>query len=74
MLTMVPFALAVKTLDADVPLALGELALAVVAGVAFVARAKAWRAAGREPLLDAELFVAPLVRLAALGNATTMSA
>ena len=42
--------------------------------MAFVARAKARRAAGREPLLDVELFAAPLFRLAALANATTMFA
>jgi MFS transporter, DHA2 family, multidrug resistance protein len=73
-LTMVPFVLAVKTLDADLPLALAELVLAVAAGVAFVARARARRAAGREPLLDVELFASPLFRVAALANATTMFA
>lgn len=74
MLTMVSFVLAVKTLDSDVPLALAELTVAVAAGVGFVARAKARRAAGREPLLDVELFAAPLFRLAALANAATMFA
>jgi len=74
LLTMVPFVLAVKTFGADVPLALAELAVAVVAGLAFVARARARRAAGREPLLDVELFAAPLFRVAALANATTMFA
>jgi DHA2 family multidrug resistance protein-like MFS transporter len=74
MLTMVSFVLAVKTLDGDVPLALAELTVAVVGGVSFVARAKARRRAGREPLLDVELFAAPLFRLAALANATTMFA
>jgi DHA2 family multidrug resistance protein-like MFS transporter len=74
MTTMVAFVLAVKTFRTDAPLALAELVLAVVGGVAFVARARARRAAGREPLLDVELFAAPLFRLAALANATTMFA
>jgi DHA2 family multidrug resistance protein-like MFS transporter len=74
MLTMVSFVLAVKTLDGDVTLALGELAVAVAGGVAFVVRAKARRTAGREPLLDVELFAIPLFRLAALANAATMFA
>jgi DHA2 family multidrug resistance protein-like MFS transporter len=74
MLTMVPSVLAAKTFDADVPLALAALAVAVAAGLAFVARARARRAAGREPLLDVELFAAPLFRVAALSNATTMFA
>jgi DHA2 family multidrug resistance protein-like MFS transporter len=73
-LTMVPFVLAVKTFDADMPLALAELTLAALSGVAFVARARARRAAGSEPLLDVELFAAPLFRVAALANATTMFA
>ncbi len=73
-LTAVPFVLAVKTFSTDAPLALAELVVAVVAGAAFVARARARRAAGREPLLDVELFAAPLFRLAALANATTMFA
>jgi MFS transporter, DHA2 family, multidrug resistance protein len=71
---MVTFVLAVKTLRTDAPLALAELVVAVVAGAAFVARARARRAAGLEPLLDVELFAAPLFRLAALANATTMFA
>jgi DHA2 family multidrug resistance protein-like MFS transporter len=74
MTTMVAFVLAVKTFRTDAPLALAELVLAAVGGVAFVARARARRAAGREPLLDVELFAAPLFRLAALANATTMFA
>jgi MFS transporter, DHA2 family, multidrug resistance protein len=74
MLTMVSFVLGVKTLDGDVPLALAELIVAACAGVAFVARAKARRAVGGEPLLDVELFAVPLFRLAALANATTMFA
>jgi MFS transporter, DHA2 family, multidrug resistance protein len=74
MLTMVTLVLAVKTADADLPLALAELTVAVAAGVGFVARARARRRAGREPLLDVELFAAPLFRLAALANATTMFA
>ncbi len=73
-LTAVPFVLAVKTVDADLPLAVAEALVALVAGVAFVARARARRAAGREPLLDVELFAIPLFRLAALANATTMFA
>lgn len=72
--TMVAFVLAVKTLTTDAPLALAELAVAVAGGVAFVARARARRAAGREPLLDVTLFASPLFRLAALANATTMFA
>jgi DHA2 family multidrug resistance protein-like MFS transporter len=73
-LTMVPFVLAVKTLDTDLPPALAELVVAVAAGVGFVARARARRAAGREPLLDVELFASPLFRVATLANATTMFA
>ena len=74
LLTMVPFVLAVKTFAEDAPLALAELTLAVVAGTFFVARARARRQAGLEPLLDVELFAAPLFRMAALANATTMFA
>ena len=73
-LTMVPFVLAVKTFAEDAPLALAELTLAVVAGTFFVARARARRQAGLEPLLDVELFALPLFRMAALANATTMFA
>ena len=74
MLTMVAFVLGVKTFGSDVPLALALLAVAAVAGWAFVARARARLRAGREPLLDVELFAAPLFRVAALANATTMFA
>jgi DHA2 family multidrug resistance protein-like MFS transporter len=74
LLTMVPFVVAVKTFGDDAPLALAELTLAVVAGTLFVARARARRRAGLEPLLDVELFAAPLFRMAALANATTMFA
>ena len=74
LLTTVPFVLAVKTVAEDTPLALAELTLAVVAGTFFVARARARRQAGLEPLLDVELFAAPLFRMAALANATTMFA
>ena len=74
LLTMVPFVLAVKTLGADLPLALAELTVAVAGGVLFVARARARRRAGQEPLLDVELFAQPLFRMAALANATTMFA
>jgi MFS transporter, DHA2 family, multidrug resistance protein len=74
MLTMVPFVLAVKTFVEDAPLALAEVTLAVAAGTFFVARARARRQAGLEPLLDVELFAAPLFRMAALANATTMFA
>jgi MFS transporter, DHA2 family, multidrug resistance protein len=73
-LTMVPFVLAVKTVASDLPLALAEATVAVVAGVLFVARARARRRAGHEPLLDVELLAAPLPRVAALANATTMFA
>ena len=72
--TMVAAVLAVKTFAADVPLALAELVVAAAAGAAFVARARARRAGGREPLLDIGLFAAPVFRLAALANATTMFA
>src|SRR5919112_4901654 len=74
LLTMVPFVLAVKTLGTDLPLALAELTVAVAGGVLFVARARARRRAGQEPLLDVELFAQPLFRMAALANATTMFA
>jgi MFS transporter, DHA2 family, multidrug resistance protein len=74
MLTMVAFVLGVKTFGSDVPLALALLVVAAVAGWAFVARARARLRAGREPLLDVELFAAPLFRVAALANATTMFA
>jgi DHA2 family multidrug resistance protein-like MFS transporter len=74
LLTMVPFVLAVKTVGTDLPVALAELTVAVAAGVAFVARARARSRADREPLLDVELFATPLFRVAALANATTMFA
>jgi DHA2 family multidrug resistance protein-like MFS transporter len=74
MVTMVAFVLGVKTFGSDVPLALALLVGAAVAGWAFVARARARLRAGREPLLDVELFAAPLFRVAALANATTMFA
>jgi MFS transporter, DHA2 family, multidrug resistance protein len=74
LLTMVPFVLAAKTFVTDAPLALAELTVAVVAGTLFVGRARARRRAGLEPLLDVELFAAPLFRMAALANATTMFA
>ena len=71
---MVALVLGVKTFGSDVPLALALLVVAAVAGWAFVARARARLRAGREPLLDVELFAAPLFRVAALANATTMFA
>jgi MFS transporter, DHA2 family, multidrug resistance protein len=74
LLTMVPLVLAVKTFGTDLPLALAELTVAVAGGVLFVARARARRRAGQEPLLDVELFAQPLFRMAALANATTMFA
>jgi DHA2 family multidrug resistance protein-like MFS transporter len=72
--TMVAFVLAVKTFGTDLPLALALLVVAAVGGWAFVARARARRRAGHEPLLDVELFAVPLFRTAALANATTMFA
>jgi len=74
MLTMVAFVLGVKTFGGDLPLAVSFVIVAAVAGWAFVARARARLRAGREPLLDVELFAAPLFRVAALANATTMFA
>ncbi|MDT0348251.1 MFS transporter [Pseudonocardia charpentierae] len=75
MMTMIAFVLGVKAFgSSDVPLALALLVVAAVAGWAFVARARARLRAGREPLLDVELFAAPLFRVAALANATTMFA
>ena len=74
MLTMVAFVLGVKTFGSDLPLAVSLVIVAAVAGWAFVARARARLRAGREPLLDVELFAAPLFRVAALANATTMFA
>jgi DHA2 family multidrug resistance protein-like MFS transporter len=74
MTTMVAFVLAVKTFGSDLPVALTLLVVAAVGGWAFVARARARRRAGREPLLDVELFAVPLFRTAALANATTMFA
>ncbi len=74
MLTMVALVLGVKTFGSDIPLALAELIVATAAGWAFVARARVRIRAGREPLLDVDLFEAPLFRVAALANATTMFA
>jgi DHA2 family multidrug resistance protein-like MFS transporter len=74
MLTMVALVLGVKTFGSNIPLALAELIAATAAGWAFVARARARIRAGREPLLDVDLFEAPLFRVAALANATTMFA
>ena len=59
---MVAFVLAVKTCRSDMPLALALLVVAAVGGWAFVARARARRRAGQEPLLDVELFAVPLFR------------
>ena len=61
MLTMVALVLGVKTFGSDIPLALAELIVATAAGWAFVARARARIRAGREPLLDVDLFEAPPV-------------
>ncbi|WP_147256724.1 MFS transporter [Pseudonocardia hierapolitana] len=76
LLAMAPAVLAVKIVAHDGVTATAALALlvAVVAGVLFVRRAEARRAAGEEPLLDVTLFASPVLRLSALANATTMFA
>jgi DHA2 family multidrug resistance protein-like MFS transporter len=76
LLTMAPAVLAVKLVahDGITPVAALALLVAVGAGVLFVRRAEARRAAGEEPLLDVTLFASPVLRLSALANATTMFA
>jgi DHA2 family multidrug resistance protein-like MFS transporter len=76
LLAMAPAVLAVKIVAHDGVTATAAFALlvAVVAGVLFVRRAQARRAAGDEPLLDVTLFASPVLRLSALANATTMFA
>jgi MFS transporter, DHA2 family, multidrug resistance protein len=76
LLTMAPAVLVVKIVAHDGVTATAVLALlvAAVAGVLFVRRAEARRAAGEEPLLDVTLFASPVLRLSALANATTMFA
>jgi MFS transporter, DHA2 family, multidrug resistance protein len=76
LLTMAPAVLAVKVAAHDGLTGTAVLALlvAAVAGVLFVRRAMARRAAGEEPLLDVTLFASPVLRLSALANATTMFA
>jgi DHA2 family multidrug resistance protein-like MFS transporter len=76
LLTMAPAVLVVKIVAHDGITATAVLALlvAAVAGVLFVRRAEARRAAGEEPLLDVTLFASPVLRLSALANATTMFA
>jgi MFS transporter, DHA2 family, multidrug resistance protein len=76
LLAMAPAVLAVKIVAHDglTPVAALALLVAVAAGVLFVRRAEARRAAGEEPLLDVTLFASPVLRLSALANATTMFA
>jgi DHA2 family multidrug resistance protein-like MFS transporter len=73
---MAPAVLAVKIVahDGVTPVAVLALLVAAAAGVLFVRRAESRRAAGEEPLLDVTLFASPVLRLAALANATTMFA
>lgn len=74
LLTMAPLALAVKLVGADGPTPAAGLSLlaGLVAGVAFVARARSRVRAGLRPLIDLSLFGAPVLRYSALANATTM--
>ncbi|MBW0107008.1 MFS transporter, partial [Pseudonocardia sp. KRD291] len=74
LLTMAPLVLAVKLVGADgiTPAAGLSLLAGLAAGAAFVARARAQVRAGRRPLIDIELFAAPVLRYSALANATTM--
>ncbi|MHA6797201.1 MFS transporter [Pseudonocardia bannensis] len=76
LLAMVPLVLAIKLVawNGVTPASLGALLVAGLAGLAFVRRVRAQTRAGREPVLDVELFAAPVLRLAALANATTMFA
>jgi MFS transporter, DHA2 family, multidrug resistance protein len=76
LLAMAPAVLAVKIVAHDGLTGTAVLAILVAAGsgVLFVRRATARRAAGEEPLLDVTLFASPVLRLAALANATTMFA
>ncbi|MDN5915901.1 MAG: MFS transporter, partial [Pseudonocardia sp.] len=74
LLTMVPLVLAVKLVGSDgvTPAAGLSLLGGLAAGAAFVARARSQVRAGRRPLIDIELFAAPVLRYSALANATTM--
>ncbi|WP_214367934.1 MFS transporter [Pseudonocardia sp. H11422] len=76
LLAMVPLVLAIKLVAGSgvTPAALGALLVAALAGVAFVRRVRSLARAGREPVLDVELFAAPVLRVAALANAATMFA
>lgn len=76
LLAMTPTVLAIKLVAHDGVTVAAVLALGVgiVAGVLFVRRTRSQLAAGEVPLLDIGLFAAPLLRLSALANATTMFA
>jgi DHA2 family multidrug resistance protein-like MFS transporter len=76
LLAAVPGVLAIKLVGEhgvtlEVVLAAG---VAVAAGVAFVRRCRARVRAGRAPLIDLDLFSAPVLRVSVLANATTMFA
>ncbi len=74
LLTMAPLVLAVKLVGSDgvTPAAGSSLLAGLVAGYAFVARARTQVRTGRRPLIDIELFATPVLRYSALANATTM--
>lgn len=76
LLAMAPIVLAIKLVahDGVTAGALTALAVGTVAAALFVHRARARSAAGEQPLLDVTLFAAPVLRLAALANVTTMFA
>ncbi|MEQ3554943.1 MFS transporter [Pseudonocardia nematodicida] len=74
LLAMGPLVLAVKLVGADglTPAAAVSVVVGVGAGVAFVAHYRRRVRAGRDPLIDLELFSRPVLRYSALANAATM--
>ena len=74
LLTMAPLVLAVKLVGSDgvTPAAVLSLLAGLAAGAGFLARACSQVRRGRRPLIDIELFAAPVLRHSALANATTM--
>lgn len=75
MLALGPLVLAIKLAAGGAAAAAASAALlGVGSAVLFVRRAGARKRAGAEPALDLDLFASPVLRIAALANATTMFA
>ncbi|MGD9985850.1 MFS transporter [Pseudonocardia sp.] len=76
MAAVVPVVLAIKLVASGGSAAVvaAALVVGVLAGAAFVRRARRLAAAGREPVLDLRLLASPVLRIAMLANLTTMLA